>query len=306
MPVREELIRIGRHDVKITRPEKTLFPEGGITKKDLIDYYNRIATWILPHIRGRPLSLERYPDGIDEPGFYQQDAPHYYPPWIKRITVKKTGGTVKHVVCNNAATLIYLANQACITPHIWLSRSNKLDYPDQMIFDLDPSGDTFELVKSAALSLKELLEQLGLPAYLKTTGSRGLHIAVPLKRREDSESVRAFAREVAGILVSQEPEQRTMEQRKSNRRGRVFIDTNRNAYAQTVAPAYAVRARPGGPVSVPIDWSELKRKDLRPDGETIRSVFDRLEKVGDLWTDFWHSGISLGRARQKLEKLNAT
>jgi bifunctional non-homologous end joining protein LigD len=306
MPVREEHIRISRHDVKITRPEKILFPDDDITKNDLIDYYHRIANWILPHLRGRPLNLERYPDGIDEPGFYQQAAPSYYPDWIERLKVKKTGGTVKHVVCNNTATLIYLANQACMTPHTWLSRKDKLDYPDQMIFDLDPSGDSFELVKAAAQSLKELLDQLELPAYLKTTGSRGLHIAVPLKRKENFDSVRAVAREVAKIVVSQEPGQLTMEQRKSNRRGRVFIDTNRNAYAQTLAPAYALRARQGAPVSVPLDWSELKKKDLRPDGVTIRSVFDRLEKVGDLWKDFWRSGITLEKARQKLEKLNAT
>jgi len=299
-------MRIGRHEINITRPEKILFPDDGITKQDLIDYYRRIATWILPHLRGRPLAMERYPDGVVEPGFFQQDAPSYYPTWIKTVIVKKMGGKVRHVVCNDTATLIYLANQACVTPHIWLSRADKLDYPNQMIFDLDPSVDNFELVKASAQALKELLDQLGLPAYLKTTGSRGLHISVPLKRREDFDSVRAFARKAAQVVVSQEPEQRTMEQRKNMRRGRVFIDTNRNAYAQLVAPAYAVRARPGAPISTPLDWSELERKDLRPDAETIRSIFDRLEKVGDVWADFWRRSISLSRARQKLEKLNAT
>jgi bifunctional non-homologous end joining protein LigD len=150
------------------------------------------------------------------------------------------------------------------------------------------------------------LGDLGLPAYLKTTGSRGLHVAVPLKRSEGFDSVRAFARELARVVVSQEPGQRTLEQRKSMRRGRVFVDTNRNAYAQTVAPTYAVRARRGAPVSVPLAWDELRSKDLRPDGVTIRSVFDRLDKVGDPWTDFWRHGVSLSRARQKLETLNAT
>ena len=306
MIVPEEIVRIGRHEVRVTRPRKVLFPEDGITKQDLIDYYCRIASWILPHLRGRPLVLERYPDGINEPGFFQKDTPSHYPGWIKTVTVKKVGGSVRHVVCDNAATLIYLANQACVTPHIWLSRTDKLDVPDQMVFDLDPSGDSFEPVKAAARSLKELLDHLGLPAYLKTTGLRGLHVAVPLKRREDFDSVRAFAREVARVIVSQEPGERTLEQRKSMRRGRVFVDTNRNAYAQTIAPAYAVRARRGAPVSVPLDWSELKSKNLRPDGVTIRSVFDRLEKVGDPWEDFWWRGVSLNRARRKLEKLKAT
>jgi len=305
--VQGELIRIGGHDVKITRPDKILFPEDGITKRDLVDYYRRIAPWILPHLRDRPLALERYPDGIDKPGFFQKTTPFYYPGWIETVTIKKKmGGTVRHVVCNNAATLVYLANQACLTPHIWLSRTDKLDYPDQLVFDLDPSKDNFEPVKAAAQSLKEVLEQLGLPAYLKMTGSRGLHVAVPLKRSERFDSVRAFARELAKVVVSQEPGQRTLEQRKSMRHGRVFVDTNRNAYAQTVAPAYAVRARRGAPISVPLDWSELRGKNLRPDGVTIRSVFDRLDEVGDSWADFWRRGASLDRARQKLEKLNAT
>jgi bifunctional non-homologous end joining protein LigD len=305
--VRGELIRIGGHDVKITRPDKILFPQDGITKGDLIDYYRRIAPWMLPHLRDRPLSLERYPDGIDKPGFFQKTTPFYYPGWIETVTIKKKmGGTVRHVVCNNAATLVYLANQACLTPHIWLSRIDKLDYPDQLVFDLDPSGDRFEPVKAAAQSLKELLDQLGLPAYLKTTGGRGLHVAVPLKRNETFDSVRAFATELAKVVVRQEPEQWTLEQRKDRRRGRVFVDTNRNAYAQTVAPAYAVRPRRGAPVSVPLDWQELSRKDLRSDGVTIRTVFKRLEKPGDPWTDFWRTAASLNRARQKFEKLNAT
>jgi bifunctional non-homologous end joining protein LigD len=273
----------------------------------LIGYYRRIAPRMLPHLRDRPLALERYPDGIDKPGFFQKTTPFYYPGWTKTVTIKKkTGGTVRHVVCDDAATLVYLANQACVTPHIWLSKTDKLDYPDQMVFDLDPTEDNFEPVKTAAQSLKELLDQLGLPAYLKTTGSRGLHVAVPLKRTESFASVRAFARAVARVVVSQEPGQRTMEQRKNMRRGRLFLDTNRNAYAQTVAPAYAVRARRGAPVSVPLDWNELAKKDLRSDGVTIRSVFSRLDQVGDPWTDFWKRGASLNRARQKLEKLNGT
>jgi bifunctional non-homologous end joining protein LigD len=301
---RAEIVRIGGHEVKITRPEKVLFPEDGITKRDLIDYYRRVAPWILPHLQGRPLALERYPDGIDEPGFFQKATPSYYPDWIRRVTIHKVGGTVTHVVCDNAATLVYLANQACVTPHIWLSRSDKLDCPDQMVFDLDPSGNDFGLVKATALSIRELLDRLGLPAYVKTTGSRGLHIGVPLKRSESFDAVRDFARRLASIVVVQDPGQRTLELRRSRRGDRVFIDTNRNAYAQTVAPAYAVRARRGAPVSIPLDWEELGRRDLRPDGVTIRSLFKRLEIIGDPWTDFWRHRVSLNGARLRLEKLN--
>ncbi|MDB5307982.1 MAG: putative ligase-like protein [Gemmataceae bacterium] len=305
MAIQGDLVRIGRHEVKITRPGKILFPRDGITKHDLIEYYRRIAPWILPHLRGRPVAMERYPDGIDGPGFFQKAAPSYYPAWIKTVTVPKGGGTVRHVVCDDAATLVYLANQACVTPHVWLSRTDRLDHPDQMVFDLDPSGDRFEPVKAAARALEELLRHLGLPAYLKTTGARGLHVAVPLNRTEGFDSVRSFARELARVVVSQDPGQRTLEQRKSRRRGRVFVDTNRNAYAQTVAPAYAVRTRRGAPVSVPLEWDELARKDLRSDGETIRSVFHRLETLGDPWTAFGRGGASLSGAREKLEALNA-
>ena len=302
----ETTIRVGRYDVQITRPAKVLFPEDGITKRDLIEYYVRIAPWMMPHLRDRPLALERCPDGIDKASFFQKSVASYYPDWIERVSVKKVGGTITHVVCNNAATLVYLANQACITPHIWLSRADKLHYPDQMVFDLDPSREDFDAVKAAARSIAKLLGKLELPAYLKTTGSRGLHIAVPLNRQEDFDSVRAFARRLAEIAVDEDREHRTLEQRKDKRRGRVFVDTNRNAYAQHMAAAYAVRARPGAPVSAPLDWKELDRKDLRPDGVTVRNVFGRLEKVGDLWKDFARRATSLKKARQKLEKLHAT
>jgi bifunctional non-homologous end joining protein LigD len=294
------LVRIGRHEIKITRPEKVLFPEDGITKGELIEYYARIAPRILPHLRNRPLTLERYPDGIHKQRFFQKEVSSYFPAWIRRVTVKKVGGTVTHVVCNDTATLVYIANQACVTPHIFLSRIDKLDYPDQMVFDLDPQGDDFELVRSTARDFKQLLDELELPAFLKTTGSRGLHVVIPLQRKEAFDSVRDFARELARIVVDQAPTERTLEQLKAHRGKRVFIDINRNAYAQLVAPAYAVRARPGAPVSVPLEWSELRKKNLRSDSVTIRTIFDRLEKVGDPWADFWRSGVSLAKARRKL------
>ena len=305
MAVRAEPLGIADRGLEISNPEKILFPRDGVRKQELVEYYRRIAPWILPHLRDRPLAMECYPDGIDQPGFFRKDAPSYFPGWIRTVTIeKKAGGTVRHVVCDDAATLVYLANQACITPHIWLSRADKLACPDQMVFDLDPSGDSFGSVKTTAQSLEGLLDRLGLPAYLKTTGSRGLHVAVPLRRSESFDSVRAFARELAKAVVRQEPGQRTLEQRKSRRCGRVFVDINRNAYAQTVAPAYAVRARRGAPISLPLNWHELAKEDLRPDGVSIRTAFDRLQKVGDPWADFWQRSASLAEARQKLEDLH--
>src|SRR5918998_4540845 len=264
-------VRVDGRDIEISRPDKVLFPDDGITKGELIEYYARIAPWMLPHLHDRPLTLERYPNGINTKRFFQKEVSSYFPKWIRTVTVEKVGGTVTHVVCNDTATLVYLANQACITPHIFLSRTDKLDVPDQVVFDLDPQRDDFEVVRTTALAFKQLLDELELPAYLKTTGSRGLHVAVPLRRRENYDAVRSFGRELADIIVSQAPDDRTMEQLKANRGDRVFIDTNRNGYAQLVAPAYAVRARQGAPVSVPLAWTDLNKKDLRSNSFTIQT-----------------------------------
>jgi bifunctional non-homologous end joining protein LigD len=296
------VIRVDRREIEISRPEKVLFPDDGITKGDLIEYYARIAPHMLPQLRDRPLTLERYPNGIQSKRFFQKEVSSYFPSWIRTVTVPKSGGTVTHVVCNDTATLVYLANQACLTPHIFLSRMDKVAVPDQLVFDLDPQGDDFEPVRSAALDFKQLLDELALPAFLKTTGSRGLHVVVPLRRRETYDDVRGFVRDVAALIVDQAPQERTMEQLKANRGGRVFIDTNRNGYAQLVAPAYAVRARKGAPVSAPLAWSELRKKTLRSSSYTIRNLFQRLEKVADPWSDFWESGASLTDARRRLTR----
>jgi bifunctional non-homologous end joining protein LigD len=305
---REHRIHIDGQEVELTHPDKILFPDAGFTKRDLVDYYLRIAPWILPHLRGRPVAMERYPDGIDRPGFFHKSAPAYFPEWIETFTVeKKQGGTARHVVCNGPATLAYLANQGCVTPHVWLSRTDKLERPDQMVFDLDPgSVSTFDWVKAPAQSLKELLDQLDLPAYLKSTGSRGLHVVLPVKRRESFDSVRSLARKLAASVASQEPRQHTLEQHTNMRRGRVYLDVNRNAYAQTVAPPYAVHARRGAPVSTPLSWRELGSRQLRPDGATIRSIIKRLESRLDPWADFRQCVASLGRARHQMEDLSAT
>jgi bifunctional non-homologous end joining protein LigD len=300
MAIEAGILRVDGREIEISRPEKVLFPEDGITKGDLIEYYARVAPHMLPHLRDRPLTLERYPNGINTKRFFQKDVSSYFPKWLRTVTVPKVGGTVTHLVCNDTASLVYIANQACVTPHIFLSRIDKLEVPDQMVFDLDPQGDNFDLVRSTAWDFKRLLDELELPAFLKTTGSRGLHVVVPLRRSEKYDEVRAFARELADIIVGQSPETRTMESLKTNRGDRLFIDTNRNGYAQLVAPAYAVRARKGAPVSVPLEWDELKKKSLRSNSFTIRNVFDRLERVSDPWAAFWSSGVSLTKARRKL------
>jgi bifunctional non-homologous end joining protein LigD len=273
-----EPLEAGSQTIEITRPDKILFPNDGITKRDLVHYYLRIAPLMLPHLRGHPISMQRHPDGIATKGFFQKNASDYYPEWITTVELAKEGGSVRYVVCDNAETLVYLANQAVITPHIWLSRADKPDYPDQLVFDLDPPEGGFRIVRRAALKLRGLLEERGYETSANTTGSRGLHVRAPLNRRKDFGAVRVIAREIASELVESDPEHLTMEVRKSKREGRVFIDIARNGYGQTAAPPYAVRALDGAPVAAPVKWEEVERGALRPDQFTIRNIFRRLER----------------------------
>jgi len=289
----KETVRIGRREVTITRPDKVLFPDDGITKRDLVGYYRRIAKWIIPHIEDRPLTLERYPDGIAEHRIIQKSASDYYPEWVETATVQKKGGTVKHPICNDEATLAYLANQASITPHIWLSKKDAPGTPDQLVFDLDPSTDDFEPVRETAAALRQMLEGRDLPSFLKTSGSRGLHIVVPLKPKATYGSVHRLAHRLAEELVAASPKTRTLEFAKKDRGDRVFIDVNRNAYAQTYAAAYAVRARPGAPVSLPVDWSALRDRGLRPDGFRLNNVLELLASRADPWASFRKSAVLL-------------
>lgn len=300
-------LHVDGQEIAMVNPDKVLFPDDHISKRDLIDYYQRIAPRMLPFLRDRPIAMERYPNGIGQSGFFQKSIPSYFPGWIGSVAVeKKQGGTTRHVICNDTATLVYLANQACITPHTWLSRVDKLERPDQLVFDIDPTADKFDWVRAAALDLKEILQELTLPAYVKSTGSRGLHVVVPIKRTESFESVRAFARKVATIVARQEPSQRTLQQRTGSRHGRVFLDINRNAYAQTVAPPYALRARANAPLSAPLFWDEVRGKALRPDGVTLRNICKRLDETTDPWSDFWQRASALGIARRKMEMFGAS
>ncbi len=198
--------------------------------------------------------------------------------------MEKSGGEVNHVVCDKKATLVYLANQACITPHIWLSKADKLRKPDQLVFDLDPEGGV-EQLQFAARALRDLFGELSLKAFVKTTGSRGLHLAVPLRRGQDFDEVRHFARGVAALAAHRHPDRLTTEVRKNKREGRLFLDTARNAYAQTIVCPYAVRARPGAPVAAPLDWPETLGKGFDPRRFTIRNVFRRLSQKEDPWKE---------------------
>ena len=240
-----DMLSVGNHNIEITNNDKLFFPSDGITKGELVDYYHRMADIMIPYMKGRPVTMHRFPDGIEGEGFYQQGVSDYFPGWIKRITLAREKGETTHLICEDAATLVYIANQGCITPHIWLSRNDMINHPDMLLFDLDPSDDDFNAVRQAAFYLRELLNKPGLEAYVKTTGSRGLHIVIPLDRSFTFNKVRVFARDVAKIMVKRHPQQVTDKQRKQKRGRRVFIDTLRNSYGQTAVTPYAVRAKPG-------------------------------------------------------------
>jgi bifunctional non-homologous end joining protein LigD len=294
-------LRAGRRSIEVSNPDKVLFPADGITKADLATYYRDVASTILPYVRHRPLHMDRYPDGLDGEHWVQKEVPKHFPDWIETVEVPKQGGSVTHVVCSNAATLVYLADQGTITPHVWLSRTDRIDKPDLMVFDLDPAGDDFQVVRDAARLVRELLNQIGLPAFLKTTGSRGLHLAVPLDRRAGFDAVRGVARDVARIAAATDPDRLSIEMRKSKRRGRLFVDWLRNGYAQTFAPPYVVRALPGAPVSTPIHWDELRAVDAR--SYTIPNVAARLSSKGDPWRGLWRRARGLREARRRLDDL---
>ena len=254
-------IEIDGHKIALSNTDKILFPKAKVSKGDLIDYYRNVAPTMLPHIAGRPLSFQRYPDGIEAGGFMQKNASDYFPDWIRRAHLAKEDGEVDHVVAEDAATLVYLANQACITLHAGLFRIDRIDHPDMMVLDLDPSDDDFSKVKRAAKDARALLEEVGLTAFVQTTGSRGLHVWVPLDRAASFDEVREIASDLAEALAARRPDERTTEQRKAKRGDRVFLDVARNAYGQTVVAPYSVRARPEASVATPLAWEELELPD---------------------------------------------
>lgn len=281
-----------------------LFPDDGITKADLAEYHERVAEWMLPHMRSRPVSMQRFPDGIGAKGFFHKDIPGYFPGWIKRVEVPKAGGSVTHVVASGVDTLLYLVNQNTITPHIWLSRADRVWQPDRMVIDLDPApGSDFGAVRRAARNTGELLRELGLTPFAQVTGSKGIHVWTPLRRRARHDEVRAFAGEIGAVLASRHPDELTTEWRKEKRDGRILVDTARNTYAQTAIPPYAVRPRPGAPVATPIDWEELSDSKLRPDRWNVRSVLRRLAAKGDPWADIGSYARGISRARQRVKPM---
>ncbi|MFG1808057.1 non-homologous end-joining DNA ligase [Streptomyces sp. NPDC049040] len=302
MPASSKTVRAGGHRVRITHPDKVLFPADGLTKAGLVAYYRGVARRMLPHLRGRPLMLERHPGGIDAPGFMQKDVPDSFPDWIRRVELPKQGGSVTYAVCDDTATLAYLVGQNCTTFHRFLSTADDPDHPDRLVFDLDPPGDDFGAVRQAAVRLREVLREIELPSTLMTTGSRGMHVAIPLDAGAgaDFDQTRAFARDVAELLAARHPDTLTVEARKAARGDRLYLDIQRNAYAQTVVAPYCVRPIPGAPVAAPVSWDAIDDPRLTARRWTVATAAGLL--AGNPWRGA-PRGRSLGPARRRLDRL---
>ena len=281
----------------ITHPEKVLFPDDDITKGDVAAYYEAVAPVLLPHLRGRPLTMERYPAGIDRKGFWQKDVSRGFPSWLQRVEVKKKGGVVHHAIVHDLDALLWVTNQNTITQHVSTSRAPDLAHPDLCVFDLDPaSGDEAAGVRQAALALRDLLAELGLRAWVKTSGSKGFHLLVPLDGTSTMGQTARFAAAVGALAVRLWPDMLTQEFAKADRGGRIYMDTGRNGSSATFAAPYTVRAKPGAPVSAPCTWQEVERGTVQPASITLRSMPARVAALGDVWGDLYEQGQSLDAA----------
>ena len=291
-----ETVSAGGRTITVSNRGKVLFPGDGVTKGDLIDYAIAIAPKMLPYCKDRPLTMERYPDGIGAQRVFQKNAPEYFPEWIPRAEVGKKKGTVNHPLANDAATLVYLANQAVVSHHVWNSTTRTPTQPDQIVFDLDPSTENFTEVRTVARGLKDLLEDIGLVPFVKTTGSRGLHVVTPIRPSWTFDRIYELAAAIGDRLISEHPALLTREFLKAKRNDRIYFDIDRNAYAQTAVAPFTLRARPGAPVALPIDWDEVSKRSLRPDGYRMRDAIER----PDAWAGFRGKARSVTRAARAL------
>jgi bifunctional non-homologous end joining protein LigD len=287
----------------ITHPEKLLFPADGISKGELAAYYAAIAPVMLPHLRGRPVTMERFPAGIERPGFMQKDVSRGSPEWLERVELPKRGGSVHYPLIGDERSLEWLANQNCITPHVWASRQPALERPDVCVFDLDPSRDDAAELRGAALALRDLLTELELASWVKTSGSKGFHIVVPLDATASYEASWRFAHAAGAVLVKRHPERFTQEFLKAERAGRILIDTGRNGPGATFAAAYAVRPKPGAPISAPCTWQELEAGEAAPQSFRLRTLPERVQRVGDLWAGLPARGQPLAGALERIESM---
>lgn len=303
---KQEILEISGKKLKITNLAKVYWPDEGITKLELISYYAKISKYILPYLKDRPQSLNRHPNGIKEPGFYQKDMDTaIIPKWLKTVKLesKTNPDGIDYLICNDVATLVYMANLGCIEINPWHSTFRKPEHPTYMMLDLDPGdGNTFTDVVNTALVVKELCDQAGIPCFCKTSGATGLHVFIPLGAKYDYDQTRTFAELLAGIVHSRLPSTTSIERSTLKRRNRVYVDFLQNRKSQTIAAPYSVRPKPGATVSTPLLWKEVNHQ-LSPQMFTIGNIEKRLEKTGDLWEGVLGQGISMSKALKQIEKL---
>jgi bifunctional non-homologous end joining protein LigD len=270
--------------VIISHPEKVLFPDDGITKGEMAAYYELVAPFMLPHLRGRPVTMERFHRGIGTEGFFQKNLDKG-PEWLERVAVPKKDGVVNYPVITDERGILWLANQNCITAHVWTSRVPDLFHPDLCVFDLDPLEENPAVLRNATLLLRDMLAELGCKSWVKTSGSKGYHVVVPLDGKANCGEVAHFAHSLGRAMVERDPEHLTQEFYKADRGGRILIDTCRNEFGATFAATYAVRPKRGAPISAPCTWEELESGRAEPRAFTLRAMAQRLAAVGDLWAD---------------------
>jgi bifunctional non-homologous end joining protein LigD len=291
MPARQEIVKVGGRELSISNRDKTFFPENGFTKGDVIAFYSGIADVLLPHLRDRPLTLKRFPDGVTGKFFYEKNAPKHTPNWVKTFPVPRTegGSDINYILCNEPATLVWLANLADIEKHVLLARRPKLHIPTSIVFDLDPGAPAGILqCAEVALHLRDLLKRWKLETFAKVSGSKGLHLTVPLNTPVTYEVTQPFAKSVAELVTSEMPKLVVAGMSKEARKGKVFIDWSQNSDFKTTVCVYSLRAKGSKPfVSMPVEWSELmhalKRRDMRLLSFTPEAALKRIKKVGDLF-----------------------
>ena len=302
----EEVVRKGTRELRLTNLDKLFWPDEGITKGDLLDYYRRVAPVLVPHLRRRPFTMRRYPDGVDGKAFFQKDAPSHMPEWIatyRALVSTRDGGEKKWVefpLVDDELALLWMVNMGCIDMNAWYSRIDRPDRPDFVLFDLDPTPEVpWAQTIEVALLLQGLLDGLGLAGFPKTSGGKGFHVLVPLDRRSTYDDSRAFAEHVAAAIARTYPELATTQWSKARRRG-VLIDANQNGQGKTIASAYSVRPRLGATVSTPLRWEEVT-PDLDPGAFTMAVVLDRIDRLGDLAEPLLTTRQSLRKALSRLE-----
>ena len=282
--------------VRLTNPARVLYPEQGLTKRDLAVFYETIADWILPHLAGRPLMIVRCPEGHAKNCFYQKHMNETVPAAVKSVEIEEDDGTVRYLMVDDLQGLVSLAQMGVLELHVWGARAARIETPDRMVFDLDPDvGLEWKRVVDAASLVRRRLADAGLKSWVKTTGGKGLHVVVPLSGKQNWDEVKGFSQAVAERLAAEAPDRYTSKMSKAGRKGKIFIDYLRNGRGATAVAAYSTRARPGAPVSVPITWEELETIDPRE--LTIATVPPRLAAVKrDPWKDLWNMRQSITRA----------